>query len=487
MATSDASADPFAPFDYAGVTPAAIGSGCEAAMRGAEALVDELASVPEGQRTFQNTLQPLEEIADLLDQAGGRYGFLSQVATDAAIRETAHEYEERLDTFATALGFREEISRAVRAYADSAEGRSLEGDAARLLAHELRDFRRNGMDLSPQKRRHVQERQERLVSLSIAFRRNIDEYDDALLLSRDQLAGLPDSYIQGLRTEEVNGETQYRVSLDYPELFPFLESADDGAFVKRSFARTTTRRPRRIWRCWRRPWRCATTSPRPLATAPGPTSCWRFASPRTAHAVGDFLDDLERRVAFKARADMEVLRESRRGHLDGDAPVQIWDWRYYTQRVLREEHRVDPFEVAEYFPLDAVLEGLFAVYQTLVGVRFLPHAEARPWHPDVRLFDIVDAREEQLLGHFYLDLHPRPDKFGHAAAFPLRNGRLLADGTYQRPISAMVANFTKPTAVSPSLLRHSEVITLFPRVRPHPPPDADPFPLSPLCRHPRGA
>ena len=461
MATSDASADPFAPFDYAGVTPAAIGSGCEAAMRGAEALVDELASVPEGQRTFQNTLQPLEEIADLLDQAGGRYGFLSQVATDAAIRETAHEYEERLDTFATALGFREEISRAVRAYADSAEGRSLEGDAARLLAYELRDFRRNGMDLSPQKRRHVQERQERLVSLSIAFRRNIDEYDDALLLSRDQLAGLPDSYIQGLRTEEVNGETQYRVSLDYPELFPFLESADDGALREALFRKNHNKASETNLALLEE----AVALRDDVATTLGYGSWADFVLEirvaKTAHAVGDFLDDLERRVAFKARADMEVLRESRRGHLDGDAPVQIWDWRYYTQRVLREEHRVDPFEVAEYFPLDAVLEGLFAVYQTLVGVRFLPHAEARPWHPDVRLFDIVDAREEQLLGHFYLDLHPRPDKFGHAAAFPLRNGRLLADGTYQRPISAMVANFTKPTAVSPSLLRHSEVITLF--------------------------
>jgi Zn-dependent oligopeptidase len=60
-----------------------------------------------------------------------------------------------------------------------------------------------------------------------------------------------------------------------------------------------------------------------------------------------------------------------------------------------------------------------------------------------------------------MDLYPRPNTFGHAAAFTLRGGRVLPDGTYQAPVSAIVANFTKPTADSPSLLRHTEVVTFF--------------------------
>jgi Zn-dependent oligopeptidase len=39
--------------------------------------------------------------------------------------------------------------------------------------------------------------------------------------------------------------------------------------------------------------------------------------------------------------------------------------------------------------------------------------------------------------------------------------RRMEDGSYQNPVCAMVANFTKPTASAPSLLQHSEVETLF--------------------------
>src|SRR5690606_23414902 len=114
-----------------------------------------------------------------------------------------------------------------------------------------------------------------------------------------------------------------------------------------------------------------------------------------------------------------------------------------------------------YFPLEQTLQGMFDVYQRLVGVRFVPVEDPRAWHPDVSLHRVEDADSGQHIGHFYMDLHPRPDKYGHAAAFTLRSGRRLPDGSYQGPVSAIVANFTKPASGSPSLLRHSEVETLF--------------------------
>ena len=87
--------------------------------------------------------------------------------------------------------------------------------------------------------------------------------------------------------------------------------------------------------------------------------------------------------------------------------------------------------------------------------------DAPVWHPDVRTFAIVDAASGEDIAVVHMDLHPREGKFSHAAAFTLVRGRRLPDGSYRRPVSAIVANLTKPTADRPSLLLHDEVVTLF--------------------------
>ena len=452
-------------FDYTTVTPDAVRAGGEEAMRGADAILDALAAAPAGSRTFANTAAPLEAVAQLLGEASGRYGFLSQVSPHEETREVAFEYEERLATFATGIGFRQDVYEALKSFAAGGRARALDGPEARLLEHSLRDFRRNGMELSPRRRQRVRELKGRLIAIGIEFRRQIDEYDDAIVVTREQLTGLPDAYIDGLRQVEMDGETRFRVSLDYPEFYPFMESAEDESLRRELFLKNHNRAAGTNVALLEE----ALALRKEVATALGYDSWAAYVleikMAREPRAALDFLVDLEQRVRVKAERDLAELAQSKASHLGPEggagASVEIWDWRYYMQRVLREQHDVDQFEVAQYFPLEAVLDGLFDAYQRLVGVRFVAQADARAWHPDVRLFAVEDATDGRLIGHFYMDLHPRPHKFGHAAAFTLRGGRSLADGTYQAPVSAMVANFTKPAAGSPSLLRHSEVVTLF--------------------------
>ena len=449
--------------NWAATTAEDIERGVDDAMRAVDGLADELVSVPDGRRNFENTVLPLDEISNVFTQASGQFGFLSQVSADEELRNVAHRQEERLSVFAAGLGFREDIDRALKAFASRAELEALPDDARRLLEFALRDYRRNGLDLDRETREELQSLQERLVGLGIQFRKNIDEYEDHIEVGRDELDGLPDSFIDRLRTVEVDGAIRYRVGLDYPELHPFLDAAHDGERRRELFHKNHNK--------------AADTNVELLEEALGVRSSmanllgfesWaayalEIKMAKQSDAVLEFLEDLEERLQSKLTGDLARLGEQQERRTGVKGPIGISDWRYYTNQVVQEQYQVDPFEVAAYFPLDAVLDGMFRIYEELVGVKFVrrPEVAEAAWHEDAQPFDIVEPGSGEALARFYMDLYPRTGKFGHAAAFTLRGGRSLSGDAYQRPISAIVANFTKPTETSPSLLRHTEVVTLF--------------------------
>jgi Zn-dependent oligopeptidase len=144
-----------------------------------------------------------------------------------------------------------------------------------------------------------------------------------------------------------------------------------------------------------------------------------------------------------------------------DPVLRTWDWRYYDTQLRRRDYGLDPTQVSAYFPLDTVLDGLLSVTGDVFGLEYRRLPQARAWHPDVVLYEIRDRASGMTLAHFYADLFPRDGKFSHAAAFPLVVGRRLPNGERERPVSAIVANFTQPSPTEPSLLRHEEVVTLF--------------------------
>ena len=121
--------------------------------------------------------------------------------------------------------------------------------------------------------------------------------------------------------------------------------------------------------------------------------------------------------------------------------------------------------MAQYFSLEPLIEGMFEITGDVFGLEYERVAETKAWHPDVYLYAIKNRGTDEPIAYFYADLFPRDGKYGHAAAFALQYGRTTtaADGSpeYVKPVAAIVANFTKPTTDSPSLLQHSEAVTLW--------------------------
>ncbi|MGI8875597.1 MAG: M3 family metallopeptidase [Egibacteraceae bacterium] len=442
--------------DYTRVTAKDIHDLVAAAIAEAERHVDGILSV-EGERTFSDTLLPLDEISAICRDAHGRGPFMARVHTDPQVRDAASAAEERLDRWQVDLDSRVDLYRALLAYAETDDARALEGERARFLEHRLRDFRRAGMDLPVAQREEVAELRGRLSDVGVAFQRNVDEHADWLDLTREELDGLPDSFVERLSPGDEDGT--YRVSLDYPERFPFLFQARRRDLRKALLVKS---------------WNVAVAANRPLliealtireriADLLG-FADWahyamevRMADPA---AVEAFYADLVPALTVRAEDELAAMR-AMLGDDEGDEGVQAWDPLYYDTQMRIRDYGVDQNEVAEYFPLAQVLDGMLALTAEVFGLRYRRVDDARAWHPDVVAHEILDADTGEHLAHFCTDLHPRPGKYNHAAAFTLVPGRRRPDGAYERPVSAIVANFTRPSADGPSLLKHEEVLTLF--------------------------
>lgn len=446
--------------DFASMTPEVVTTACDVAVRDCDAAVDAIVAIPDAERTFANTLLALEEATDRVSQASGTYGFMAYVSADDALRTSAREADEKLDKYGVALSFREDLYHAVRAFAQTSEAQALTGEDQRLLEHELRDYRRNGFELPADERARVRALFDQLVELDVKFRKAIDEWKDGIVVRREDLTGLPDAFIDNLTKVEEGGETRYRVSLDYPEIQPFMSNAESAELRRQLFEKDQCKGGEDNVRVLEEAIRLRNE----VATTLGYDS-WAAYRTETRMAknrqnVDGFLADLLKKVTLKAATDMRTMQDAAHART-GSPAVNIWDWRFYHNDLLKTRYAINEFEVAQYFPLDACIEGLFSVTQKLLGVRYEAAPAAPRWHEDVQAFDVFEADGGEPFARFYMDLFPRPNKFGHAAAFTLRRGRVLLDGSYQRPVSAIVANFTKPSPTQPSLLRHSEVVTLF--------------------------
>jgi thimet oligopeptidase len=169
--------------------------------------------------------------------------------------------------------------------------------------------------------------------------------------------------------------------------------------------------------------------------------------------VNKFLADVKSAVTDLETKEVNDLRRVKAQDLQlpvTGMKVYRWDVPYYSEMVRKVRFKVDQEKLRKYFPTDKAVEYTLLVSQTLYGVKFVEQ-KVPVWHPDVRYFDVVDAKTGRFISGFYLDLFPREGKYNHAAAFPIRGVSRLAKRT---PLAALVTNFDREG------LNHDELQTL---------------------------
>ncbi len=447
------------PFDYRTVTPDGIRAAAEAGFAAADALIAEAsASAATDDPRFADVVGRIDRAEGDLWTVGGRTGFLVRVHPDDDLRAAAQAIEERLNAWRQELVLRDDVATAIRTYADSTDAASLVGEEGRLLDRWLRDLRRAGHGLPDQERAEIKAITERIVVLESAFERNLGEWSDGIDLDRDDLVGLPGAYIDRLGPGAAPGTL--RVSLDYPDYYPFMEGsprrdlrrilatkmASRAVAVNRPILEETLVLRRRKAQLLGYPsWAHFRIEPKMAATP---------------ERVAAFHDEILPALRTLAEAEHATMR----GHLQrdtGETDLSPWDIPYYDQRIRTEEYGVGPDDVSAYLPLGATVDGLLELTGDVFGLDYVRVAESMAWHPEVPRYEVRDRATAESLGWFYLDLHPRPGKFGHAMAWPIRLAHEDANGYRVGGISAVVANVPRASADDPGLLRHDDMVMLY--------------------------
>ena len=189
-------------FDFATVTAESVRDATDAAIAEADARVAGAVAAPP---SFDATLLPLELAGADLMRAYGIGAFMGQVHPDADVRDAGTDADERLSKWRVAVAFRRDLFEAVRAFATTDEARALSGERARLAGALAARLPPRGAGAGAEQAHQLETLRNRLVEVEVAFQRNLNEFRDGIDVTREQLDGLGDAYIERLSPGEREG------------------------------------------------------------------------------------------------------------------------------------------------------------------------------------------------------------------------------------------------------------------------------------------
>jgi len=403
---------------------------------------------------FAEVIEAFDRIGRPLDAVHGPASLASQTHPEAGLRDAAQQAVRDLAAFQTELSLDREVFERLNALdAAAAPG----PEERRLLEHALRDYRRGGVDKDEPTRERIRELNEQLVAIGQEFDLNIVGDTRSIVIAEGHagLEGLPADYVAGHPEDEQGAVT---ITTNPPDLVPFLTYARRGDLRRRLHFEHQNRGVPRNLETLRR----LLAARHELAGLLGYPSWADYVTEdkmvQSAETAREFIE----RIAALARPRMEaeyaeLLEAKRRDDPDGERAedVRAWETSYYTERVKQRRFGFDSQSVRPYFAFANVRDGVLATSAALFDVRFRRDDEAEVWHPSVECYEVLD--DDEVVARFYLDMHPRPDKYKHAAMFDVRTG--IAGECV--PEACLVCNFPEPTDSDPALLLHSDVTTFF--------------------------
>lgn len=376
---------------------------------------------------------------------------ISVVHPVAELRDLAEKFELEVNKLATEVS----LSKNIFDLFSRIDSSVLDEESQRYVKKTLEDFRRSGVDKDQETRSKIQNLSEEILAIRQNFSKNIRDDVRAIEVSPEKLQGLPQDYIDSHPVDSKTG--MVKITTNYPDANPFLKYADDDEsrrllyyeFFNRAFPQNAEVLKTLLQKRYE------------LAQLLGYNS-WADSvaedkMTKNSKTIEDFILKLDEITLDIAKSEYNELLEMKKQIDPAATQVEEWQRAYLGDKLRKQKFDFDSQELRPYFEYNKVKNGLLDITSEMYGIEYRQVQDADLWDSSVEVYDIFDSGKA--LGRIYLDMHPRENKFNHAAQFALKTGVLGR----QLPEGVLVCNFTDPAKSKDNiaLLSYDEVSTFF--------------------------
>ena len=460
--------DPAFHIAWSQLTPERVTPDIEAGLARAEAALAKIVAQDPKVLTYGNTFLALERATEELNMAWTRVTHLQSVMDSPALRDAHNAMLPKVSAFFAKIPLNPGLWLRLRTVAESPAGRALTGIHRRFVDETVADFRLAGADLPPEKRARVEALQSELAQLTQKYSENVLDATNAwqlIVVDEARLTGLPPHAKAAARSSaEAKGLAGWRFTLNMPSQEPFMTYLDDSGLRKEMWtaavavgaagAQDNTALIGRILAL--RAEKAALLGKAQFADL----VLERRMAKNGARALA-FVEDFQKRAAPAFAREARELEEFKAQQTGGKAArLAPWEVAYWAEKLRQAKYAFDEEVLRPYFPMDRVIAGMFELATRVFGLRLTERTDVEVWHPEVKFYDVLDARG-RTVGSFYADWYPRESKRGGAWMNYLLTGGPKPDGARAPHLGLICGNLTPPAAGRPALLKHREVETIF--------------------------
>jgi thimet oligopeptidase len=440
-------------------TPNAVTASIMEAIGKGNAALDQIGSQNLEYVTLESSVVALENLRADATAVANRATTISETNPDPLMRSVAESALKKFQEWNVGIDYREDVFKTIKAF--GAKKPNLIGEDEKLLSDTLRDFRRAGVELPPEKRKEIERLRRKLSELATEFEVNILAAKAPVVFTREQLDGVSDNFLSspGIKIDN----DHYQVMADSMWQYNTVEeNARSGATRKKlCVAHDSLAKEKNV------PVVNQILALRNQIALRLGYKSWadyeaEIRMAKTAANAQAYIDNLATGIQPKFDAELRELQQMKAADRnDSNARIDIWDWRYYSNRLTKQKFALDKEALRNFFPLQQTRDGMFSIFGRVFGLRFEEIKPPFKWTDHLQLYVVSDATSNAPVGLLYLDLFPRDGKTSGGGESEIVSGRRLNDGKYQAPVAAVVLNFPPPTNHRPSLLSHSEAEVLF--------------------------